>query len=77
MLPLIGQQRVDLEDDPRTERAVEDAQAVLSRFPETFGPALEGAMRAKLGLALEQGRRCQRWPTGCSRSCTAATPISR
>ncbi len=54
LLPLIGQQRVDLEDDPRTERAVEDAQAVLSRFPETFGPALEGAMRAKLGLALEQ-----------------------
>ncbi|UVS96208.1 protein adenylyltransferase SelO [Burkholderia glumae] len=52
LLPLIGQQRTELDDDPRTERAVEDAQAVLARFPETFGPALEAAMRAKLGLAL-------------------------
>ncbi|MEK6348770.1 MAG: YdiU family protein [Burkholderia sp.] len=53
LLPLIGQHRTGLDDDPRTERAVEDAQAVLSRFAEVFGPALERAMRAKLGLALE------------------------
>ncbi|KAF1029826.1 MAG: hypothetical protein GAK40_00296 [Burkholderia plantarii] len=50
LLPLIGQHRTDLDDDPRTERAVEDAQAVLARFPDTFGPALENAMCAKLGL---------------------------
>lgn len=54
LLPLIGLQHDIADDDARAERAVEDAQAVLARFPERFGPALERAMRAKLGLALER-----------------------
>ncbi|KVO59889.1 protein adenylyltransferase SelO [Burkholderia stagnalis] len=54
LLPLIGLQHGIADDDARAERAVEDAQAVLAKFPERFGPALEGLMRAKLGLELER-----------------------
>lgn len=54
LLPLIGLQHGIGDDDARAERAVDDAQAVLAKFPERFGPALERAMRAKLGLALER-----------------------
>ncbi len=54
LLPLIGLHRDAPSEDARAERAVEDAHAVLGRFPEQFGPALERAMRAKLGLALER-----------------------
>ncbi len=50
LLPLIGLQHDAPDEDARAERAVDDAQAVLARFPEHFGPALERAMRAKLGL---------------------------
>jgi len=54
LLPLIGLQHGIVDDDARAERAVDDAQAVLARFPEHFGPALERAMRAKLGLEFER-----------------------
>ncbi|WP_323118840.1 protein adenylyltransferase SelO [Burkholderia alba] len=54
LLPLIGLQHDAPDDDARAERAVDDAQAVLARFPERFGPALERAMRAKLGLEHER-----------------------
>ncbi|AOK29498.1 MULTISPECIES: protein adenylyltransferase SelO [Burkholderia] len=50
LLPLIGLHRDAPNDDVRAERAADDAHAVLNRFPEQFGPALERAMRAKLGL---------------------------
>ncbi|WP_179403973.1 protein adenylyltransferase SelO [Burkholderia guangdongensis] len=54
LLPLIGLNHGIADDDARAERAVEDVQAVLAKFPERFGPAFERAMRAKLGLALER-----------------------
>jgi serine/tyrosine/threonine adenylyltransferase len=52
LLPLLGLQHDAADDDARAERAADDAQAVLARFPEYFGPTLERAMRAKLGLEL-------------------------
>jgi serine/tyrosine/threonine adenylyltransferase len=51
LLPLIGAQH---EESVRSERAIEDAQRVLEGFRARFAPALEGRMRAKLGLETER-----------------------
>jgi serine/tyrosine/threonine adenylyltransferase len=50
LLPLIGSQR----DKAGDERAVDDAQRVLQTFKDHFGPALEAAFRAKLGLTTHE-----------------------
>jgi uncharacterized protein YdiU (UPF0061 family) len=47
LLPLFGGH---YDEAARAERSVADAQAVLERFKDHFGPALERRFQAKLGL---------------------------
>jgi serine/tyrosine/threonine adenylyltransferase len=45
-----GSAQDSADEKARGERVVADAQAVLERFKDSFAPALEARMRAKLGL---------------------------
>jgi serine/tyrosine/threonine adenylyltransferase len=51
LVPLFG---ANLPEEGRAERVVEEAQKVLERYKDRFGPALVAKMRAKLGLEIER-----------------------
>jgi uncharacterized protein YdiU (UPF0061 family) len=51
LVPLFGE---NLPEEGRAERVVEEAQKVMERYKDRFGPALVAKMRAKLGLAIER-----------------------
>ncbi len=73
LLPLLGGQHAE---SARGERAVEDAQRELEGFKGHFGTALEGRMRAKLGLE-PLVPATMRSRAGCSTRCRQTGPISR